>query len=291
MPRLSQRASLVVAVAIGLGTWPLSGQAPVDQSTPPAAQPQEAAPRQEPIAPQALQATQHPAVPQSLDDFWLVPSEKERAAAKDAGLGAAAKAYAAGDYSAALASLHPIPAPRCPSTCSSTRECRICGCRVRPKPRRRSTTDRAQSGRLSVGRRIAGEGGGGREPRRSCRRRRDLRALSALKAPAPEDVLARLGRASLAAGNRASARPKRILRVYYEFPLTDAGRAPRDRARLAAGPDRPQGLQARSRPRADPVRRQALRRGAQRAAGHPEAGRAATIAKWSTCASPRATTS
>ena len=103
MPRISQRASLVVAVGIGIWTLPLYGQAPADQA-PVAPPPQsEEAPRQEPIAPQALQATQHPVLPQSLDDFWLVPSAKERAAAKDSALEAAAQAYTSGDYSSALA--------------------------------------------------------------------------------------------------------------------------------------------------------------------------------------------
>jgi len=222
MPRLSQRASLIVAVAIGLGTWPLSGQAPVDQSTPPAAQPQEAAPRQEPIAPQALQATQHPAVPQSLDDFWLVPSEKERAAAKGAGLGAAAKAYAAGDYAVALASLHPTPgAPLSQYVLFYEGMSNL-------RLSRATDAEKAfddlialnPEGYLSVGallgkaeaKELAGDHGAAADL---------YERASTLKAPAGEDVLARLGRAALAAGDRRRA-ANAFLRVYYEFPLSEA---------------------------------------------------------------------
>ena len=44
------------------------------------------------------------------------------------------------------------------------------------------------------------------------------------KAAVNEDVLSRLGRAALAAGDRAKA-AQAFLRVYYEFPLTDAATA------------------------------------------------------------------
>ena len=49
-------------------------------------------------------------------------------------------------------------------------------------------------------------------------------------------------------------------------------------ARIAAGPDRPQQLQARLRTRANSLRRASLRRCAQRVPGSPRPGRAATIA-------------
>ena len=56
-------------------------------------------------------------------------------------------------------------------------------------------------------------------------------------------------------------------RVYYEFPLTEAASNRARRARLAAGSSSSARTPARSRPRADPVRREALRRGAKRVPG------------------------
>jgi len=90
MAVLARSAPLFVAGAIVLCPWSLSGQSPgVETKAAPAAQNPDP-PRQEPIAPKALQATQHPAVPRDLDDFWLVPSAKERTAGKDTPLALAA---------------------------------------------------------------------------------------------------------------------------------------------------------------------------------------------------------
>ena len=61
------------------------------------------------------------------------------------------------------------------------------------------------------------------------------------------------------------APPNAFLRVYYEFPLSEAATSAAAALRLAAGPDRSQQLQARPRTRADSLRRPSLRRCAQRA--------------------------
>ena len=63
------------------------------------------------------------------------------------------------------------------------------------------------------------------------------------KAAVTDDVLSRLGRAALAAGDRAKA-AQAFLRVYYEFPLTDAATRParssrRSRIRSRAPATRP----------------------------------------------------
>ncbi len=75
-----------------------------------------------------------------------------------------------------------------------------------------------------------------------------------------EDVLSRLARASFAANERKKA-AEAYLRVYYEFPLTDAAIAAETqlealRDQLHAGE-----LQGRPWPRPDPLRRAALSRG------------------------------
>ena len=57
------------------------------------------------------------------------------------------------------------------------------------------------------------------------------------KAAVTEDVLSRLGRAALAAGDRAKA-AEAFVRVYYEFPLTDAATLAGAAARRPAGSDR-----------------------------------------------------
>ena len=62
------------------------------------------------------------------------------------------------------------------------------------------------------------------------------------KAAVNDDVLSRLGRAALAAGDRAKA-AQAFLRVYYEFPLTDAATAAGVAARVAAGSDHAHRLQ------------------------------------------------
>src|SRR5438552_3105129 len=51
--------------------------------------------------------------------------------------------------------------------------------------------------------------------------------VSTRKSIAPEDALVRLGRASLAAGDRKRA-AEAFQRVYYEFPLSEAASTARD---------------------------------------------------------------
>ena len=235
MPWHARSARLIVAGAIVLCPWPLSGQSPgsAPQAAPPAQNPDP--PRQEPIAPQALQATQHPAVPRNLDDYWLVPSAKERAAGKDSPLGAAATAYVAGDYGLTLSALRRASAPGPLQQYALFYE-GVANLRLSRGAEAQQAFDTvialAPEGYLSVGA-VLGKADAN-ELIGNHRAAADLyERASTLKPLAPDDVLARLGRSALAARTMRRA-ANAFLRVYYEFPLTDAatGRWPRSCATL-----------------------------------------------------------
>ena len=104
-----------------------------------------------------------------------------------------------------------------------------------------------------------------------------------------DDVLSRLGRSALKLDDRKTA-AQAYLRVYYEFPLTDAATAAASQLADAAGSDRQVRLSVGSRTRGDAVRRAALRRGARARFRTCSGWPAATIASWSISASRSATT-
>ena len=182
-----------------------------------------------PPSPQ-LQPTIHAALPKNIDDYWFAPRPAERSAARGHALGAAAAAYAAGDYAAALA---------------SARRAVAAGGALEPyahyyvgaahlRLANHAEADRAfdavlarkPEGYLPVAARLGKAG--------AAEARGDHAAAAAMyeqltshKSIAPEDILSRLGRASLAAGNRQRA-AEAYLRVYYEFPLSDAAAGARD---------------------------------------------------------------
>ena len=113
-------------------------------------------------------------------------------------------------------------------TRSSTSACRSCACRTRRRPTRRSTPVLARKPEGYLCRRGDDRQGGGRgAPRRPGAAADLYEKLSTHKSVAPEDVLSRLARASLAAGDRKRA-AEAFQRVYYEFPLTDAASNARD---------------------------------------------------------------
>ena len=96
-PSVRTRSIFIVCCAIGF-QLPVAGfQAPPAGSQSPGA----GSPS---IADQQPAPTMHAALPQDVDDYWLVPSARERKTAATTALATAARAYAAGDYSAALTS-------------------------------------------------------------------------------------------------------------------------------------------------------------------------------------------
>ena len=115
------------------------------------------------------------------------------------------------------------PRPSCATTPPTTPPRHSCVCRAPPMPARcfHALRERKPHGVLSVS--SAHRRGGSR---RSARRLPGARStiyesLVAGKNTINDDVLSRLGRAALAAGDRSKA-AEAYLRVYYEFPLTDA---------------------------------------------------------------------
>jgi soluble lytic murein transglycosylase len=178
----------------------------------------------EPSSDQALQSTQHPALPQTLEEYWLVPPERERTVGRDTvSLSMAAKAYAAGNYAGALTALQQAPASGALRAYVAYYQ-GFANLRLARGVEAEKAFDEVielkPDGYLSVGAQL------GKAEAEEIRGNHAAAAdiyerVSAQKTLAPEDVLARLGRAALAAGDRARA-AKAFLRVYYEFPLSDA---------------------------------------------------------------------
>jgi soluble lytic murein transglycosylase len=208
MTRVPLRARTLIVIGACCASWHLQASGPDSQVAPP----------------QGIQSTQHAALPQALDDFWFVPATRERAAGRDAtSLAAAAKAYAAGSYSAALAAVQLAP---------ETGSLRpyllfyegLAHLRLMHAPEADRAFDavleQKPEGHLSVGA-LLGKAEAA-EIKANYSAAADIYdRLSSQKTLAPEDVLVRLGRAALAAGDRARAAAA-FQRVYYEFPLTDA---------------------------------------------------------------------
>jgi soluble lytic murein transglycosylase len=168
--------------------------------------------------------TVHAAVPQSVEDYWLVPSARERKAASSSPLAMAATAYAAGNYAAALASAQQA------QTADSAVSDYALYYQGLAQLRLARTEDAGKSfdtlmarkpgGYLAIAAALGkGEAAESRNDHATAVSVYDQ--LTSVKTIAPEDVLSRLGRAALAAGDRARA-AQAYLRVYYEFPLSDA---------------------------------------------------------------------
>jgi len=222
MPPLARRLRTLAGFVAGCAAWALAAPA-MDT----AVGAQSAAPPDQDV----LQPTRHAAVPQALEDFWLVPSSRERAAlARDASaLSAAAKAYAAGNYAAALAAAQQAPQDGALGAYAAFYAA-LSHLRLSHGPEAERGFDavlnRKPDGYLMIGALLgkgeAAEVRGDNAGAADCYER-----LGSLKTPSPEDALLRLGRASLAAGDRRRAAAA-FLRVYYEFPLTDAATSAAD---------------------------------------------------------------
>ena len=183
-----------------------------------------------PSAPPQLQPTIHAALPTNVDDYWFAPRPAERVAARGTPLGDAASKYAAGDYASALSSARRAVAAGGPLETYAQYYVAASHLRLANAVEADRAFDavlaRKPEGYLSVAARLG--------KAEAAEARGDHAAAAAIyeeltthKSAAPEDVLSRLGRASLAAGNRQRA-AEAYLRVYYEFPLSDAASGARD---------------------------------------------------------------
>ena len=175
----------------------------------------------------ALGPTVHQALPSSTADLWLVPSSGEAGARTLNALrplvdGAAA--FAAGDYRAALPLVSQASLAQTELRDYAAYYTAASQLRLSRSAEARSLfhllRERKPQGYLSfssaIGEAEAAEALGDYKAAIGC-----YESLASTKPTLNEDVLARLGRAALATGNRRKS-AEAWLRVYYEFPLTDA---------------------------------------------------------------------
>ena len=206
--------SLVVVFLLALGSWQ--------------------APAQSPPAETPLRPTVHAALPQNIDDYWFAPRAADRGAARNLKLADAASQYAAGNYPAALVSARQALAAGGPLEIYAQYYVGAAQLRLANPEDAVKAFDavlaRKPDGQLSVaallGKAEAAESRGDNAGAVVI-----YESLAAHKSIAPEEILSRLARASLAAGNRPRA-AEAFLRVYYEFPLSDAASS----AAAALGP-------------------------------------------------------
>jgi soluble lytic murein transglycosylase len=200
----------VAAFALACAPTTLSGQAPAE--------------------PPQLQPTVHAAVPENIDDYWYAPRPADRVAARNPSLTDAALAYAAGNYAASLASARQAVAVRGPLEAYAQLYIGLSELRLSHAAEADKALEavlaRNPEGNLYVaamlGRAEAAE------LRADHAGAADLyEKLSSRKSSVPEEVLTRLARAALAAGDRKRAAAA-FQRVYYEFPLSEAAATARD---------------------------------------------------------------
>jgi soluble lytic murein transglycosylase len=177
--------------------------------------------------PEQLAPTVHPALPSNPSDLWLVPSEHDRAARSAAtlvSLATGVKRFQDENYAGALEF---FTQPSLANTALADYARYYTGLaqlRLGQVAEARRTFDAV------IDRKVPGYVGiaAGLASGEAAEMAGDFPAavrfyerIADQKAAVSEDVLSRLGRAALAAGDRAKA-AQAFMRVYYEFPLTDA---------------------------------------------------------------------
>jgi soluble lytic murein transglycosylase len=176
-----------------------------------------------------LRPTAHPALPRNESDLWLVPSAADRSARANAAiqsLAAAVQAYQDGEHERALAILGRVtvqgPLADYVSYYRALAQLRL----KRLDDAKRTfeaLLEKKPQGALSaaaaLGRGEVAEADGDHRRAMSVYQR-----LADDKHTVSEEVLSRLGRAAMSAGDHKAAAAA-YLRVYYEFALTDAATA------------------------------------------------------------------
>ncbi|HET7694522.1 MAG TPA: transglycosylase SLT domain-containing protein [Vicinamibacterales bacterium] len=184
-------------------------------------------PAQSPPADTPLRPTVHASLPQNIDDYWFAPAAAQRSAPRNQRLADAAAAYAAGDYAAALAAARQALAAGGPLEIYAQYYVGASQLRLNNAADAVKAFDavlaKQPEGQLSVaallGKAEAAESRGDHGEALAI-----YETLASHKSIAPEDILSRLARAALAAGNRARA-AEAYVRIYYEFPLSEAATA------------------------------------------------------------------
>jgi len=214
---LPARSILIVCCAIGF-------QLPAGASQSPSADPQSVSDAKPDAGTQRPVPTVHAALPQEVDDYWLVPSARERKAGAATALAAAATAYAAGNYAAALTSAQRAAAGQSALGDYAVYYQGLAQLRLaRPQDAEKSfdaLIDRKPAGYLTVAA-MLGKGEAAESRGDHAAAVALYEKLTSVKTIAAEDVLARLGRAALAAGDKPRA-AQAYLRIFYEFPLSEA---------------------------------------------------------------------
>lgn len=170
-----------------------------------------------------LRPTVHAALPQDVGDYWLVPAAKERSRLREPNLSAAASAYAAGSYAAALDAAERASTDGALGSYALLYRA-LAQLRMSRAPEADTLFDAVlatkPTGYLADAALIGKAEGA--ELRADHAAAADIyQKLASEKSIAADDILLRLGRAALAAGDRPRA-AEAFLRVYYEFPLSDA---------------------------------------------------------------------
>jgi peptidoglycan lytic transglycosylase len=207
-----------------------SSQPPATSSQPPAtsAQPPTSGtqlPEQEQLKP-----TVHAALPQNIDDYWFAPRPAERTAARNGVLAEAAEAYASANYAASLTYARQAVAAGGPLLPYAQLYLGQSLVRLGNGADAEKTFDaileRKPEGYLSVAASI-GKAEALQLAGRHAAAAEIYERLSTHKSVSPEDILSRLARAAIAAGDRKRAGDA-WLRVYYEFPLSEDAKAAAD---------------------------------------------------------------
>jgi soluble lytic murein transglycosylase len=174
-----------------------------------------------------LGPTNHPSLAGSLDELWLVPAAPDRTARRNAvyaPLAEAVEAFGAGEYARALA-LTTRPALVASDLADYATYYRgLAQLKLSQAADARATFEsiraRRVPGYLSVAAALgAGEAAEALGDNRAALAIYD--SLASEKTTVNEDVLSRLGRAALAAGEKRKAAAA-FVRVYYEYALSDA---------------------------------------------------------------------
>ena len=175
-----------------------------------------------------LAPTAHAALPEDPSDLWLVPSESDRtakSASQHTALADAVKRYAEGDFAgAAQLASRPVLAST-PLAGYATYYLGLAQLRLEQTDEARRTFSRlldAKPGGHLAAAAILGAGEAAEAAGDHAAALRLYDGLAAAKGSATDDVLTRLGRTALAAGDRQKA-AQAFVRLYYEHPLTPAG--------------------------------------------------------------------
>ncbi|MGH9410401.1 MAG: tetratricopeptide repeat protein [Vicinamibacterales bacterium] len=220
---VTRAAGVAAASLVLLGAQsPPSPQTPANQPPPS----QTGAPTPVPPLPdqQLLLPTVRSALPMDPDDYWFAPRRADRVNAQDRLLASSSGAYAAGNFTSAASYARQAAAAGGPLDGYAQLYVGLSNLRMSRVDEAEKAFDAVLDGKPEGQLAVSASLG-----KAECKELRGDHAgaadiydtLSSGKTAAPDEMLQRLGRAALDAGDRPRAAAA-FLRVYYEFPLSDA---------------------------------------------------------------------